>query len=181
MSIKLYKPTTPSRRDTSVVDYRKLLSKKHEAPRRLFISKAKSAGRNSSGKITVRHRGGGFKKIIREVDFRRIDKLDIAATVQTIEYDPNRSAFISLLPYRDGEKRYLLAPDGLKVGDTVVASNKASIKIGNRLPISTLLAGTQVHDLELLPGAGGKLARSAGSFVTLQAVEGKDATIKLPS
>lgn len=181
MSVKLYKPTTPSRRKTSVIDYSKVLKKDVATPKSLLYSKSKSAGRNNRGKITVRHRGGGHRKIVRTVDFRRNDKLDIPARIQTIEYDPNRSAFISLLSYADGEKRFMLTPNGSKVGDKVLASQKAPIKNGNRLPIDKLPAGTMVHDVEIQPESGGKMARSAGSYVTVQAVEGNTAILRMPS
>jgi len=180
MSIKVYKPTTPARRRTSVVEHAKLLSKKVKTPKKLLVAKAKTAGRNNQGKITVRHRGGGFKKIIREIDFRR-DKKDIPAKIQTIEYDPNRSSFISLVAYADGEKRFIITPDGVKVGQTILTSEKAPIKAGNRLPLSAIPVGTFVHDVELQPGQGGKLARSAGNFVVVQAVEGDEAILKMPS
>jgi len=181
MSIRFYKPTTSSRRHTSVVDYKRVLNKSSKTPKSLMVSKAKSAGRNNVGKITVRHRGGGFKKIIRTVDFFRNDKIDIPAKIQTVEYDPNRSGFISLLAYRDGEKRFIIATDGIKVGDTIIASQKAPIKTGNRLPIFAIPVGTLVHDVELEPKAGGKIARSAGAYATVQAVEGQQAIVKMPS
>ncbi|OGE91259.1 MAG: 50S ribosomal protein L2 [Candidatus Doudnabacteria bacterium RIFCSPHIGHO2_01_FULL_50_11] len=180
MSIKIYKPTTPGRRETSVLDYAKLLDKKVATPKRLLVGQANSGGRNSQGKITVRHRGGGYRKIIRVVDFRR-DKINIPARVQTVEYDPNRTAFLSLIAYRDGEKRFILTPDGLKVGDEVVTSDTAPIKAGNRLPLAKIPIGTFVHDVELLPGAGGKMARSAGTYVTVQAVEENYILLKMPS
>ncbi|MBI4054434.1 MAG: 50S ribosomal protein L2 [Candidatus Doudnabacteria bacterium] len=180
MSLRIYKPTTPGRRSTSVVDYARALNKRVVTPRGLLLSHAKSAGRNNQGKITVRHRGGGFKKLIRLVDDRR-EKFDVPARVQTVEYDPGRSAFVSLLAYSDGEKRLILAPDGLKVGDKVLTSKTAPIKTGNRLPLSAIPAGTPVHDVELYPGGGGKLARGAGTCVTVQAVEGPTSILKLPS
>ncbi|MDP2933703.1 MAG: 50S ribosomal protein L2 [bacterium] len=180
MSLKLYKPTTPGRRRTSVVDYSKVLDKTVKAPSRLFISHIRTSGRNNQGKITVRHRGGGFKKMIRDVDFRR-EKYDIPATVQTVEYDPNRTAFISLVAYADGEKRFILTPDGLKTGDKILASSTAPIKPGNRLPLSAIPIGTFVHDVELMPAAGGKLARGAGTYAVVQAVEGTQANLKMPS
>ena len=181
MSIKLYKPTTPGRRKTSVIDYAKFLSKSVDAPRSLFLAKSKSGGRNNAGKITVRHRGGGFKKIIRVVDFKRSGKINVPAAVQTIEYDPNRSAFICLVAYSDGEKRYIIAPDGLKIGEKVLSSEIAPIKPGNRLPLTKIPISTFVHDIELQPGQGGKLAHGAGTYAIVQAVEGGYANLKMPS
>ena len=180
MAVKLYKPTTPGRRKTSVIDYRKVLDKNVSTPKSLRFSRAKSGGRNNSGKITVRHRGGGHRKQIRDIDFKR-QKINIPATVQTIEYDPNRSAFISLVAYADGEKRFITATDGLKVGDKVLTSATAPIKPGNRLPIANIPIATFVHDVELREGGGAVLARGAGTYAVVQAVEGKTANLKLPS
>ncbi|MCL5436179.1 MAG: 50S ribosomal protein L2 [Patescibacteria group bacterium] len=180
MAFKLYKPTTPARRKTSVIEYAKVLKKNVATPKGLLMAQAKTAGRNHSGKITVRHRGGGARKIVREVDFRR-EKLGIPAKVQTIEYDPNRSAFISLVAYADGEKRFITATEGLKVGDKVITATDAPIKPGNRLPLSLVPVGTFVHDVELFPGGGAKLARGAGAYVVVAAVEGGMANLKLPS
>jgi large subunit ribosomal protein L2 len=163
-----------------VIDYAKVLKKPVPTPKSLLIAKAKTAGRNHAGKITVRHRGGGAKKIIREVDFKR-DKLGIPGKVQTIEYDPNRSAFISLVAYADGEKRFVTATEGVKVGDKIIAAVDAPIKAGNRLPLSNIPVGTFVHDVELYPGGGGKLARGAGTYAVVAAVEGGMANLKLPS
>lgn len=180
MAVKLYKPTTPGRRKTSVIEYAKVLRKGVAAPKSLLFSQAKTAGRNNAGKITVRHRGGGARKIVREVDFKR-EKLGIPARVQTVEYDPNRSAFISLVVYADGEKRYITATDGVKVGEKLVTAADAPIKPGNRLPLSNVPVGTFVHDVELFPGGGAKLARGAGAYVVVAAVEGGMANLKLPS
>ncbi len=180
MSIKIYKPTTPGRRKTSVISHRNYLHGNAKAPRSLFISQAKSAGRNNQGKITVRHRGGGYRAIIRTIDFLR-EKHDIPARIQTVEYDPNRSAFISLVAYADGEKRYILAPDGLRAGDTIMTSEKAPIKPGNRLPLSRMPVGTFVHNVEIQPMAGGKLARSAGTYLIVQAVEPDYTILKMAS
>ncbi|OGE81651.1 MAG: 50S ribosomal protein L2 [Candidatus Doudnabacteria bacterium RIFCSPHIGHO2_01_FULL_43_23] len=180
MSIKLYKPTTSGRRHTSVIHYAKLLDKNVKTPNRLLTSKANSAGRNSRGVITVRHRGGGFKNKLREIDFQQ-NRINIPAQIQTIEYDPGRTAFISLISYSDGAKRFMLTPDGLKVGDTIITSDKAPIKPGNRLPLHAMPVGTFVHNVEINPGAGGKIGRSAGNFATVQAVEGKYAILKMPS
>lgn len=181
MAVKIYKPTTPARRQTSVIDYAKVLDKKEKTPKSLLMSKGKKAGRNNSGKITVRHRGGGANKKVRIVDFIRSDRKDIPGTVKSVEYDPTRTAFISLIHYRDGVKRLILTPAGLKVGDQVIYSDTAEIHPGNRLPISSIPVGTTIHDVELIPGQGGKLARSAGSGVLLQNIESGYAFLKLPS
>ncbi len=180
MAVKLYKPTTPGRRFASVTDY-SVLSKKEKTPKGLIIAKGRQSGRNNTGKITVRHQGGGARKKIRLVDFSRVDRKDIPGTVKTLEYDPTRTAFISLITYRDGVKRYIVAPQGVKVGDTVIFSEKAEIQPGNRLPMSAIPIGTTVHDVELIPGHGGKIARSAGSSLLLQNVEGGYALLKMPS
>lgn len=180
MAIKIYKPTSPGRRIHSVTDY-SVLHKKVQTPKALIVSKTKAAGRNHTGRITVRHQGGGFKKKIRVVDFSRADKKDVPAKVQTIEYDPTRTAFISLVAYRDGSKRYILTPQGLKVGDTVVYSDKADITPGNRLALKNIPVGTMVHDVELIPSQGGKIARSAGSYCVLQNLEAGFALLKMPS
>jgi len=180
MAVKVYKPTTPARRQTSVVDYGKILKSTSKSPRKLFKSKAKSAGRNAHGKITVRHRGGGFKKVLREVDFK-LDKFDIPGKVQNIEYDAGRTAFVCLVAFADGEKRYVLAPEGVQVGDQILTSKTAPIKSGNRLPLNAMPVGTIMHNVELQPGNGGKLARSAGGYVTLQAIDGDLAILKMAS
>jgi len=178
--VKIYKPTSNGRRIQSVTDY-SVLDKRAKTPKSLILSKGKSGGRNGSGKITVRHRGGGFKKLIRVVDFSRMDKMDVPATVVSVEYSPGRSAFLSLLSYRDGEKRFIIAPHGIKVGDTVVISEKAEPKPGNRMMLKNIPVGTFVHDIEIEPGKKGTIARSAGSYATLQTVEGGYALLKLPS
>lgn len=178
--VKLYKPTSAGRRIHSVTDY-SVLEKTKKSPKHLMVSKGKSGGRNSSGKITVRHRGGGFKKIMRVVDFSRADKMDIPAKVVTVEYSPGRSAFLSLLSYRDGEKRFIIAPHGIKAGDTVITAQKAEPKIGNRMLIKNIPVGTFIHDVEMEPGKKGTFARSAGSYATLQTVEGGYALLKMPS
>jgi large subunit ribosomal protein L2 len=180
MAVKLYKPTSPGRRLHSVTDY-SVLQKNEKTPKFLLVSKMKKAGRNNSGKITVRHRGGGAKQKIRIVDFDRLDRKEIPGIVKTIEYDPIRTSFISLIAYRDGVKRFILTPTGLKVGDNVVYSENAEIHPGNRLPISHIPLGSQIHDVELIPGHGGKIARGAGSYVLLQNIEGGYAILKLPS
>jgi large subunit ribosomal protein L2 len=180
MALKFYKPTTSSRRKMSIVDY-SALTKKPKGPRALFVSKARSGGRNQQGRITVRHIGGGSRKILRVLDTKR-EKLDIPGRAASLEYDPNRSAFIFLLNYPDGEKRYILAPWGVKVGQLVVTSkNKVEVKPGNRTCLVNLPAGTQVHDVEVFPGKGGQMARGAGAYATLMAVEGDYAILRLPS
>ena len=178
MSIKVYKSTTNARRNMSTTDYSEL--SKVAPERSLLVSLKKNSGRNSYGRITVRHRGGGQRRKYRIIDFKR-DKFDIPATVATIEYDPNRSAFIALLQYEDGEKRYILQPAGLKVGDTVVAGASADIKAGNALPLTNIPVGTIVHNVELYPGRGGQLARAAGNSAQLMAKEGAYALLRLPS
>lgn len=180
MAIKVYKPTSPGRRIHSVTDY-SVLKKNHKTPKSLLVSKGIQAGRNNSGKITVRHQGGGFKKKIRLVDFSRIDKKGVPAKVMTLEYDPTRTAFISLVFYKDGTKRYILSPDGLQVGQTVVYNDKVEVQPGNRMILKNIPVGTFVHDIELVPGQGGRIARSAGSYATLQTVEGGHALLKMPS
>ena len=178
MSIKIYKSTTNARRNMSTTDYSEL--SKVAPERSLLVSLKKNSGRNSYGRITVRHRGGGQRRKYRIIDFKR-DKFDIPATVASIEYDPNRSAFIALLQYEDGEKRYILQPAGLKVGDTVVAGANADIKSGNALPLTNIPVGTIVHNVELYPGRGGQLARAAGNSAQLMAKEGAYALLRLPS
>ena len=177
MSIKVYKPTTNARRNMSVTDYSEL--SKVAPERSLLTSLKKHAGRNSYGRITVRHHGGGNRRKYRIIDFKR-DKMG-AATVLTLEYDPNRSAHIALVQYEDGEKRYILAPVGLKVGDTVEAGANADIKAGNALPLTNIPTGTFVHNVELYPGRGGQLARAAGNAAQLMAKEGIYALLRLPS
>ena len=178
MSIKVYKPTSNARRNMSTTDYSEL--SKVAPERSLLVSLKKNSGRNSYGRITVRHRGGGQRRKYRVIDFKR-DKFDIPAQVASVEYDPNRSAFIALLQYEDGEKRYILQPAGLKVGDTVVAGTGADIKPGNALPLTNIPVGTVVHNVELYPGRGGQLARAAGNSAQLMAKEGAYALLRLPS
>ena len=177
MSIRVFKPTTNARRNMSVTDYSEL--SKVAPERSLLEPLSKNAGRNSYGRITVRHRGGGNRRKYRVIDFKR-DKMG-AATVLTIEYDPNRSAHIALVQYEDGEKRYILAPVGLKIGDVVEAGVDADIKPGNALPLSSIPTGTVVHNVELNPGRGGQLARAAGNSAQLMAKEGVYALLRLPS
>ena len=178
MAIKTYKPTTPSRRNMTSTDYSVLSKVKPE--RSLLEKLDKSAGRNSYGRITVRHRGGGNRRKYRVIDFKR-NKHDIPATVKTLEYDPNRTAFIALLEYEDGEKRYILAPVGVTVGTVIMSGDGADIKPGNALPLRSIPVGTVVHNVELYPGKGGQLARSAGMSTQLMAREGKFALLRLPS
>ena len=178
MAIRVYKPTSAARRHMSVLTYEEITTNKPE--KSLLETKKKNAGRNKQGKITVRHQGGGNRQKYRIIDFKR-NKLDIPAKVATIEYDPNRSAFIALLNYVDGEKRYILAPLGLQVGETVIASANADIKPGNALPMSCIPVGTLIHNLELKPGRGGQLVRSAGMSAQLMAKENGFATVRLPS
>lgn len=180
MAVKLYKPTSAGRRIHSVTDY-SVLDKRAKTPKSLIMSKGKSGGRNFSGKITVRHRGGGFKKLVKIVDYSRLDKMDIPAKVLSVEYASGRSSFLCLVSYKDGEKRYIIAPDGIKVGDVVVTSLKAEPKIGNRMQLKSMPAGTFVHDIELEPGKKGTIARSAGSSALLQTVEDGYALLKMPS
>ncbi len=177
MSIKVYKPTINSRRNMSVTDYSEL--SKVAPERSLLEPLAKHSGRNSYGRITVRHRGGGNRRKYRVIDFKRAKTG--AAVVQTLEYDPNRSAHIALIAYEDGEKSYILAPAGLKVGDTVVSGPDADIKPGNALPLLNIPTGTFVHNVELYPGRGGQLARAAGNAAQLMAKEGDLALLRLPS
>lgn len=178
MPIKHYKPTTPGRRGMTVMDYSGL--SKVAPEKSLLAPLDKKAGRNSYGRITVRHRGGGNRRKYRIIDFKR-NKLDMTATVVTIEYDPNRSAFIALVEYEDGEKRYIIAPVGLKVGDKVVSSASADIKPGNALPLANIPTGTFIHNVELYPGKGAQLARSAGNQAQLMAKENNMALLRLPS
>ncbi len=178
MSIKVFKPTTNARRNMSVTDYSEL--SKVAPEKSLLKPLSKNSGRNSYGRITVRHRGGGNRRKYRVIDFKRT-KFDIEATVKTLEYDPNRSAHIALIEYTDGVKAYILAPVGLKVGDTVVAGPSADIKPGNALPLTNIPVGTFIHNVELYPGKGGQLARAAGNAAQLMAKEGVYALLRLPS
>nr|WP_325230169.1 50S ribosomal protein L2 [uncultured Oscillibacter sp.] len=179
MSIKTFKPTTPSRRQMTVSGFDGIDKKAKPEPK-LTETLKKSAGRNSYGRITVRHRGGGNKRKYRVIDFKR-DKHDCFATVLRLEYDPNRSANIALLEYEDGERRYILAPVGLKAGDKVESGPNADIKEGNALPLANIPVGTMIHNIELHPGNGAQLVRSAGTAAQLMAKEGGDAQIRMPS
>ena len=178
MAIKVYKPTTNARRNMSVTDYSGL--SKVEPEKSLLAPIKKNAGRNSYGRITVRHRGGGNRRKYRIIDFKR-QKFDVTGTVLTLEYDPNRSAFIALVQYEDGEKTYIIAPNGLKVGDKIVAGESADIKPGNALPLQNIPTGTFIHNVELYPGWGAQLARAAGNMAQLMAKENGLALLRLPS
>ena len=178
MPVKTYKPTSPGRRGMTGSTFEEITSSEPE--RTLMRPLRKRAGRNRQGRITVRHRGGGHKRQYRVIDFRR-DKTGIAATVQSIEYDPNRSARIALLSYADGEKRYIIAPLGLQVGDVLESGEGAEIRVGNALPLERIPLGTLVHNVELAPGKGGQIVRSAGTSAQLLAKEGKYVTLRLPS
>ncbi len=180
MGIKKFNPYTPSRRHMTSSDFSEITTSTPE--KSLVVSLGgKTAGRNNQGKITVRHHGGGAKRKYRIIDFKRNKKDGIPAVVKTIEYDPNRTANIALICYADGEKAYILAPLGLKVGQTVMSGETAEVEVGNCLPLANIPVGTQVHNIELYPGKGGQLVRSAGNSAQLMAKEGKYATLRLPS
>ena len=178
MAVKTYKPTTPSRRYMTAPDFSVLSDVKPE--KSLLVKLKKHAGRNSYGRITVRHRGGGNKSKYRIIDFKR-DKMDMPATVLSLEYDPNRTAYIALVQYEDGEKRYILAPNELKVGHKVISSETADIKPGNTLPLANIPVGTIIHNVEITKNKGGQLVRSAGNAAQLMAKEGDYAQVRLPS
>ena len=178
MALKIYRPTSPGRRGMSGYTFDEITKDKPE--KSLLMPLKKRAGRNNRGKITVRHRGGGAKRRLRVIDFKR-DKLGIPGRVAAIEYDPNRSARLALIYYADGEKRYILAPLGLNVGDTVMSGNNAEIKPGNALPMGSIPTGTQIHNIELQKGRGGQMVRSAGAAAQLMVKEGEYALIRLPS
>ncbi len=178
MGIKTYNPYTPSRRHMTGSDFSEITTNKPE--KSLVVTLKKNSGRNNQGKITVRHRGGGTRRKYRLVDFKRF-KDDVPATVKTIEYDPNRTANIALITYADGQKSYILAPEGLKVGMTVLNGPNAEIRPGNCLPLANIPIGTVVHNIEMHPGKGGQMVRSAGTGAQLMAKEGKFATLRLPS
>ncbi len=178
MAVRKLKPITPGQRFRVVNMFDEVTTSKPE--KSLLASKKKSAGRNKKGRITAPHRGGGHKQKYRIIDFKR-EKVDVPAIVKSIEYDPNRSAFIALLSYADGEKRYIIAPNGLKVGQKLMSGENATPDTGNALPLKKIPLGTIIHNIELKPGQGGLMARSAGTFAQLMARDGKYATIKLPS
>lgn len=178
MPLKKFKPTSPGRRYQTVASFDELTTSRPE--KSLLSPLKRSGGRNAQGKITVRHRGGGHKRRYRIIDFKR-NKIDIPGKVKTIEYDPNRSARIALVSYADGEKRYIIAPLNMKVDDAVISSTTADIKPGNVLPMQNIPVGTIIHNVEITPGKGGQLGRSAGSVIQLMAKEGKYAILRLPS
>lgn len=178
MAIKHYKPTSPGRRFVTTSTFEEIT--KSEPEKSLLVPLTKKAGRNNQGRMTVRHRGGGHKRMYRLIDFKR-DKDGVPAKVASIEYDPNRSARIALLHYLDGEKRYIIAPNGLKVGSMVESGPNADIKVGNALPLANIPVGTILHNIELYPGHGAQLVRSAGASAQLMAKEGKYATLRMPS
>ena len=178
MAIRGFKPTTPARRKMTVATFEEITKTTPE--KSLLVSMSKTAGRNAQGRITSRHRGGGVKRKYRIIDLKR-DKDNIPAKVQAIEYDPYRTAYIALLSYADGEKRYIIQPNGLKVGDIVESGTDADIKVGNALMLADIPVGTTVHNIEMTPGKGGQIARSAGSSAQLMAKEGKYAQLRLPS
>lgn len=178
MAVKSFNPTTPSRRHMTMPSFEEVTTNQPE--KSLLVSLKKTGGRNTQGKITVRHRGGGAKRKYRIIDFKR-NKDNVPAKVATIEYDPNRSAYIALVVYADGEKRYILAPVGLNVGDVVVSGTEADIKPGNTLPLLNIPVGTVIHNIELTAGKGGQMVRSAGASAQLMAKEGKYALLRLPS
>jgi len=178
MPVKVYKPTSPGRRGMSVSTFEHVTRKKPE--KSLLRPLPKKAGRNVRGVITVRHRGGGHKRKYRLIDFKR-DKVNIPASVSSIEYDPNRSALIALVTYADGEKRYIIAPQGLTVGDSVMSGPNAEIKVGHALPLNRIPLGAEIHNIELYPGKGGQMVRSAGTAAQVMAKEGTYAQVRLPS
>ncbi|AKE62567.1 50S ribosomal protein L2 [Microcystis aeruginosa NIES-3806] len=178
MGIRSFRPLTPGTRQAAISDFKEIT--KTEPEKSLTYHKHSQQGRNNRGVVTSRHRGGGHKRLYRMIDFRR-DKRDIPATVAAIEYDPNRNARIALLFYKDGEKRYIIAPAGLGVGDTVIAGENAPFEVGNALPLSRIPLGTEVHNIELVPGRGGQMVRAAGGFAQVVAKEGDYVTIRLPS
>ncbi len=182
MAMKSFKPITPSLRYKNVADFSCLTPKKDQPkkPRSLFVALKKSGGRNQFGKMTVRHIGGGHKRMFRVIDFHR-SKIDIPGKVASLEYDPNRTAYIALIHYIDGEKRYIIAPLDLRVGDSVVAGPASDIKPGNHLPLSSIPVGTLIHNVEMVPGRGGQLARSAGGSAQLMAKDKEYCQIKMPS
>lgn len=177
--MKRYKPTSPSRRNMTTIGYSSLLTKS-KPEKSLTKGYKRSVGRNNAGKLTTRHKGGGHKRLYREVDFK-YNKIDVPYTIKSVEYDPNRSGFIGLAQYRDGEKRYVLLPKGVSVGDKLVNSETAEVKAGNRLPLKNITVGTFVYNVEIKPKGGAKLARSAGNFVEVVAKDAGLVDLKLPS
>lgn len=179
MAVKKFKPTTPGRRQMSVASFEEITTTKPE--KSLLTTLNKKSGRNNTGRITVRHRGGGAKRMYRIIDFNRTDKMNIEGTVKTVEYDPNRTAYIMLVQYKDGEKRYHLAPSEIKVGDKINTSEKGKIKAGNRMHLNSIPVGYSVYNVELKAGKGGQLGRSAGTSIKLVSLEGKYAQVQMPS
>ena len=179
MSMKKMKPTSPARRQMTVADFSELSKKRPE--KRLVKGKQRTSGRDNKGRVAIRHRGGGHKRLLRDVDFRQTDKHGIPATVAALEYDPNRTARIALLHYADGEKRYVLAPQNLRAGDSVVSGERTKVKVGNRMQLQYIPVGYKVFNVEMQPGQGGKIVRSAGSSATLVGFDGDFALIELPS
>jgi len=178
MAIRKINPTSPGQRGMMKSDYQEITTQTPE--KSLLMNIKKTAGRNNTGRITCRHKGGGVKQSYRIIDFRR-EKFGVPATVQTIEYDPNRNVRISLVFYADGEKRYILSPEGLNVGDVIISGPEASVQTGNAIPLELIPLGTIVHNIEMIPGRGAKLVRSAGNFAQVMAKEGNYVTVKLPS
>ena len=178
MGVRSYNPTSPGRRFVTGLDFAEVTTDKPH--KKLTKGKKRSSGRNSDGHITSRHRGGGHKRRYREIDFKR-NKLDVPAKVATIEYDPNRTALLCLLHYADGDKRYILCPVGVGVGDTVVAGDRVDVRPGNSMPLGNTPLGTLVHNVELKPGRGGQMVRSAGTSAQIMAKEGKYTTLRMPS
>ncbi|MFA6534416.1 MAG: 50S ribosomal protein L2 [Patescibacteria group bacterium] len=180
MGLRIYKPTSPARRQTSVDDFKDVTAKR-SLKGKLTMKSRSTNGRNNQGKITVRHRGGGAKKFYRQIDFKQ-DKFDVAGVITAIEYDPNRTGRIAVVTYTDGDKRYILVPDGLTVGSKIISSHQAiKPEIGSRLPIEFIPVGSLIYNIELTPGQGGEIVRSAGTAAQLMAIEGQFAQLKLPS
>src|SRR5688500_5867873 len=177
MPLRTYKPTSPGLRQMTRSTFEEITTREPHKP--LLESQKRGSGRNNAGRLTVRHRGGGEKRHYRRIDFKR-DKFDVPARLATIEYDPNRSARVGLLHYRDGEKRYILVPNGLQVGDEVLAGPKAEARVGNALPLRNIPLGTTIHNIELVPGKGGQVVRSAGASAQLLAKEGSHAQVRMP-
>lgn len=177
-AIKTYKPYTPSTRAKSTLNFCNLTNKKPE--KSLLVANQKACGRNNQGRITIRHKGGGHKQLYRKIDFKR-NKYNVQGIILSVEYDPNRSANIALVSYADGEKRYILHPEGLNIGDTVISSTFAAFKIGNSLPLENIALGTHVHNIELFPNKGGQLIRAAGSSAKILAKDGDFVILRLPS
>ncbi len=179
MPVKTYKPTTPGRRQMSVATFEEIT--KDYPEKSLLVRIKRNAGRNNTGRITCRHRGGGARKLYRMVDFKQIDRINIEGTVKAVEYDPNRTAYIILVQYKDGVKRYHLAPDGIKVGTKIMTNPKAKVKVGNRMKIRNIPVGYAIHNVEMIKGNGGQMGRSAGAIIRLVSLESDKAQIQMPS